>query len=72
MYEHFKRDPRNNVQIATVGFKRMEDAIECIADHVENTSAGNVALQISLISILENNVDYGLVKTNLFLSFQFK
>jgi len=50
----------------------MEDAIECIADHVENTSAGNVALQISLISILENNVDYGLVKTNLFLSFQFK
>ena len=50
----------------------MEDAIECIADHVENISAGNVALQISLINILVRNATYGLVKINLFSSFQFK
>ena len=58
-----KRDPRNNVQIAIVGFKRTEDATECIADSVKNIFVGNVVQQISLMIILENNVVYGLVKT---------
>ena len=58
-----KRDHQSNVQIATVGFKRMEDATECIADSVKNIFVGNVVHQISLMIILENNVVYGLVKT---------
>ena len=63
LYKHFKRDHQSNVQIATVGFKRMEDATECIADSVKNIFVGNVVQQISLMIILENNVVYGLVKT---------
>ena len=61
--EHFQRDHQSSVQIATVGFKKMEGAIECIAVHVENIFVGNVVQQILLMIILENNVDYGLVKT---------
>ena len=44
--EHFQRDHQSSVQIATVGFKRMEDAIECIAVHVENIFVGNAVRQI--------------------------
>ena len=58
------RDRQSNVQIVGVGFKKMEDAIECIVGNVKNIFVENVMQQISRTIILDNSAIYGLAKIN--------
>ena len=58
------RDRQSNVQIVGVGFKKMEDAIECIVGNVKNIFVGNAMQQISRTIILDNSAIYGLAKIN--------
>ena len=55
---------QSNVQIAKAGSRKMEDAIECIADHVRNIFAGSVVQKILHTNILDKNATYGLVRIN--------